>query len=694
MKRILLFLALAGESFSGYTQTFTGTGGGIPDVTTTDFPLTVSGLNPATIDTLNFGLETVCINLTHTYDSDLDIRLIAPDGTDVLLSSGQGGGGHDYTNTCFDVFASSAITTGTPPFTGSFKPQGPMGSVNNGQNGNGTWILRITDMAGADTGYVFSWHITFGNNPATYPTFHSSNLPIVVINTHNQAIVDEPKTKVDFSIIYNGPGIRNYLNDPYYYTGLAGIEFRGSSSQGFPKKPYGVETWAADSSSLDTSLLGMPSEHDWILNANYSDKTLLHNVLSYDIAQKQGHYATRWQMVEVVIDGQYEGVYIFSEKIKRDKNRVDVSKLSTNDNSWPNISGGYIFKVDKSTGNGGGGWVSNYAPAVSSGGQTIYFQYDYPNDVTITPQQKNYLAAYVDSFETALYNNNFDTLTGWRRYAKMNSFVDYFLVNEMSRNVDGYRLSTYLYKHRITKGGKLAIGPVWDYDIAWHNANYCDGWRTDGWAYQFGNVCGGDYWQIPMWWDHLMLDTNFTNTLRCRWEQLKVKTLSVDTLQHWIDSMATYLNEGQQRNFERWPILGSYVWPNVSPIPQTYQEEIDTLKSWIAQRWAWLDANIPGNASHCSFTGIAEEKDDNDGLTVFPNPFNTQLNLLLDLEQAEKVELVLYDLTGRAVLQNTTQLPYGPQRMSLSTGDLAAGVYTLRVRIGDRMLTRKIIRNQ
>jgi len=691
LNKYVLLLSLFPASLLS-AQTFTGSGGLIPDNgNSIDFTINVSGLSPATIDTSTFGLETVCIDLTHTYDSDLDISLVAPDGTSVTLTSGNGGNGQNYTNTCFDVTAPTSIALGSPPFTGTFKPQGLMGIVNNGQNGNGNWKLHINDTYPfADQGTLISWSITFGTNPATYWSLQSSNLPIVIVNTGNEVISDDPKVRVNFGIIYNGPGVRNYMTDPFHYSGLAGMEFRGSSSQMFPKKPYGVELWAADSSALDTGFIGLPSESDWILNPNYSDKTLLHNVLSYDLSEKMGHYATRWRMVELVINGQYEGVYILSEKIKRDKNRVDISKLTPVDNTAPDVTGGYIFKIDKTTGSGGNGWTSNYAPAVSGNGQTIYFQYEYPKETEITPQQQAYIAAFVDSFETALYNNNFDTATGWRRYAKQTPLVDYFLLNELSRNVDGYRLSTYLYKHKITKGGKLHIGPVWDYDIAWHNANYCNGQLTTGWAYQFGNDCPGDYWQIPMWWDHLLQDTNFTKALRCRWEQLKVKFLSVNSLHGWLDSMAVYLNEGQQRNFTRWPILGTWVWPN-SSTPPTYQGEIDELKQWISARWNWLDANIPGVASNCEFVGL-EENFSADGLTVYPNPFEEQVSLLLDLGEATKADVRLLNVAGQEVLHQTQQLNYGPQRIDLSVRELPAGLYVLQVRTKAGMLVRKVVK--
>jgi subtilisin-like proprotein convertase family protein len=691
MKRVLL-AAITLFVFSGsYAQTFSGTGGLVPDDgTTIEFPITVSGLTPSTIDTSTFGLETVCITMTHTYDSDIDMRLVAPDGTVVLLASGVGGSDDDFMNTCFNMGASTPIGMGTAPFTGTFKPQGQLGYLNNGQNGNGTWKLRIVDMYGADQGNLLSWNITFGNTPATYYSFSSSNLPIVVINTNNQAIVDDPKIMVDFGIIYNGPGIRNYMTDPMnHYNGKAGMEVRGSSSQMFPKKTYGVELWDVNGNSIDSSLLGMPKESDWILSANYSDKSLLNNVLAYKVFTDMGHYATRTQFVEVVLNGQYNGVYILMEKIKRDKNRVDISKLKPTDIYGDSLTGGYIFKIDKTTGSGGQGWTSAVAPPNATNGEQINFLFEYPDQAAIVPQQAQYIESYVDSFETALSGPNFANLqTGYSKYIDVTSFIDMFLLNELSRNVDGYRISTYLYKDKQSKGGKLVIGPPWDYDIAWGNANYCRANDTTGWAYNLNYDCAS-YWMVPFWWERLLQDPVFANHLRCRWETLKTTDLGINTLHQYIDSMALYLNEGQQRNFVQWPILGSYVWPNPNPIPTTYAGEIAELKNWISARWQWMDANMPGTLAGCDLGSneIAKETFD---ATVFPNPFSNQVTVRVELPSSKPVRIEVRDLSGRllATQQHTVS---GRQDIVVPLSGLAAGVYLLELRAGEQRITRKII---
>ena len=190
--------------------------------------------------------------------------------------------------------------------------------------------------------------------------FTESDLPIIMIQTGGKVITDEPKITADMKIMYNGPGKINKVTDPpLHYNGKIGIELRGSSSMDFPKKPFGFETREDNGENRNVSLLGMPAENDWILNASYNDKTLMRDALAYLIAGKFMNYAPRVRHVELIINNQYQGVYILTEKIKRDKNRVDISDMDVNDNEGNALTGGYIFKIDKETGsNSGSGWVS------------------------------------------------------------------------------------------------------------------------------------------------------------------------------------------------------------------------------------------------------------------------------------------------------------------------------------------------
>jgi len=439
----------------------------------------------------------------------------------------------------------------------------------------------------------------------------------------------------------------------------------------------------------DTTVLGMPAENAWILYAPYNDKTCLRNVLSYDIANKTGHYASRTRYCELVLNGQYQGIYVLMEKIKRDASRVNIKKIETTDTTGNKLTGGYIFKIDKPTGTGGNtGWNSSYP---SSGGRAIRFLYDYPKAEDIHPKQAQYLRAYVDSAETALASPTFaNPTTGYAKYIDVNSFVDYFLLNEVSRNVDGLRLSTYLHKKRRSDGGKLYAGPAWDYNIAWWNANYCSGSLATGWAYNFNAVCGTDANQVPFWWQRLLQDPAFTAALKCRWTELRQRTLHRDTLNAFIDANAARLNEAQARHFAAWPILGTYTWPNPTPIPASYPAEIDALKRWLGLRLAWLDANMPGTCG--VVTGVAAAGPAT-GSQVFPNPFDHELRFRTTLTAAAPVRLELLDVLGRRVLlRDYGPLPAGPHELPIQAGTVAPGIYFVKATIGAATYNLKVVK--
>jgi subtilisin-like proprotein convertase family protein/PKD repeat protein len=599
MKKLLLALTLLLSSIAINAQTFTNTvGGAIPDNGVyANYPITVAGL-ASTLNTTSFGLESVTINITHPNDGDLRIKLQSPTGAVWVLTSYYGGTGDNYTATIFNDTAHTLISAGVAPFTGYYHSVDGLFNFNSGVSGNGVWNLMVRDQTVGNVGTVVSWSLKFSASPAGSVPFSSSNLPIVILNTvGNAAIPDSPDLGAWMKIIYNGVGVRNYVTDfPNNYNDSIGIQQRGSSSASFPQKQYGLTTKDIHGVQLDTEMLGMPAQHDWILYAPYDDKTCMRNVLTYNIGNEMGHWAARTQFCELILNGNYQGIYVFMEKIKRDHNRVSIAKLDSTGTAGDSLTGGYIIKIDKTTGTYTGGWNSSH---LSSTGINIFYQYDYPNGSTMLPIQKTYIQQYVDSFENALAGPNFmDTTLGYRHYIGTGTFIDYFLVNEISKNVDGYRLSSYFNKDKQShNGGKLHAGPIWDYNLGWWNANYCNGDLSTGWAYQFNSVCGTDGYQVPFWWDRFMQDSSYTAQLKCRWLQLRQTTLSIATLYNYIDSMAAYINEAQVRHFQRWPILGVYTWPNPTPLATTFAGEISNMKNWIAARMTWLDANMPGTCA-------------------------------------------------------------------------------------------------
>lgn len=500
----------------------------------------------------------------------------------------------------------------------------------------------------------------------------SSTLPIIKISTNGNTIVDEPKVLADMEIIDNGEGNLNRPTDtPNDYDGVIGIEFRGSSSQAlFAKKNYGIELRKVGEQDTSVALLGMPAEEDWVLHGPYSDKTLMRNALTFHLWNATDRYGSRTRYVELILDSDYKGVYILMEKIKRDGDRVDIAKLEEDENSGDDLTGGYIIKLDKfDGGNSGEGFVSSYAPPLqTSQDQRIYFQYDYPKGDNITPQQEAYIQDYVREFEDALYGGDFlNPVTGYKAFAEMESFVDFAIMNEVSRNVDGYRLSTFMYKDKDSKGGKLTLGPIWDFNLAWGNANYCDGSNTTGWAWDFNQVCDQDFWLIPFWWDRLLQDPEFVETLNTRWTELRAGRFSTASIHNYIDSLALAMDDPIIRNYERWPIIGEYIWPN-NYVGSSYQDEINYLKDWVSQRMIWLDNSIPTLRTITSNEEITERL-----LRVYPNPVGSRFTL------ASPVQIRKYsvgDLQGREIINSEGS---GQLNHVVDTSTLPGGVYILSV---------------
>jgi len=699
MKQIQVLLASIALSATLHAQTYTANiNQPINDVTPNDFTYTVSGLSPANIDTSLFGLETVCINLTHTYDADLNIYLIAPDGTTATLVAGVGGGNDDFTNTCFNAYATQTIGSGTAPYSGTFVPMGQMGRVNNGQNGNGVWKIRVDDVAAGDVGTMISFSLTFGNNPANYFSFHDSNLPIVVLNTNNVAIPNDPKIMADLGIIYNGVGIRNHMTDPFnHYNGKCGIEIRGNYSASLPQKPYAFETWDVNGNPIDVPLLGMPSEHDWALLATYNDKSFVRNTLANNLFESMGHYAPRTVYVEVMLNGEYQGIYMLSETIKRDNNRVDIAKLTSTDIAYPQVTGGYIIKTDYWDATNS--WQTSYSPIDHPGFQ-IHLAYDYPTPTNIVPQQQTYIQTFVYDMETALYGPNFaDTTNGYRKYMSTRSFMDYFFVNELARNVDGFKKSCYYYKEKDdTSGtiGKLKAGPVWDFDWAWKDIWDCTIFQaTDGsgWSHHI-NDCPTDNYS-PGWMIRMLQDSTFADDLNCRWQDLRRSILDTTYLFHYIDSMALYLDESQQRHYAYWGSMGVATGtPEIQAPRQSYGEEIDSLKSWINRRLTWMDANMFGNPANCNLSSVNNYSNPDASSTTYPNPFTNEVNLSLYLESGQDITVTLFNSMGQEVMVPLViqGLPGTNVIKVEMPAELPPGMYLMHITTAYRSWTKSLLR--
>ncbi|MFH1715910.1 MAG: CotH kinase family protein, partial [Planctomycetota bacterium] len=416
----------------------------------------------------------------------------------------------------------------------------------------------------------------------------SSNLPIVVVDTFGKNIGQTAHTS-SFTGVIEGPARgRVRMTTPPTFVSRAGINIRGQSSAGFAKHQYHLETWDEFDQDKDVSILGFPPESDWILQGPYSDKSLMRNFLSYQWSNDIGRYAVRSKFVEVFLntDGRdvslsdYIGVYVFMEKIKRSPDRVNITQLEPADNEEPFITGGYLFKKDK---------LDSGEPTFSTGRVTLI--YVDPNGWDITQPQKDWLKNYLTEFEAVLYGSNYtDPAEGYAKYIDVDSFIDHHILVELTKNIDGFRISTFMFKDR---GGKLNIGPIWDYNLSLGNADYLDGWLPTGWYNEL--VSEGDY----PWWRRLFQDPSFQMRYADRWFALRENLFADDRLLGDIDQTAALLNEAQARNFDRWKILGVHIWPNPDTVDAaykaafgTYEGEIGWMRNWLESRLAWMDGRI------------------------------------------------------------------------------------------------------
>jgi len=402
----------------------------------------------------------------------------------------------------------------------------------------------------------------------------TSNLPIFSIQTNGQDIVDQPKITARLTVI-----------DSNSYDGFIGIELRGESSLTFSKKSYRFETRDYLGENLNTPLLGLPKENDWILYGPYIDKTLLRNSLIFHLGETTGRYSSRMRFCELVLNDQYQGVYILMEKIKRDKNRVSIAELKPEDISGVELTGGYIVRMDKSD----SGYVSFKSGVTFPDHAQVSLQYYDPSGDELNTFQKAYFKQFITNFESSMVKSSFNQLgTGYHEYIDAGSFVDFLLTGELALDVDKYKFSTYFYKEKDTDGGKLHAGPLWDFDRGFAN--------DAPWPY--GQT--GVIWQYCepstgrcFWWERLMQDPYFRNLCFTRWQYLRTRSFSDEAVVHFLDSCALLLDGPQTRNFIQWPIMGVKLSLNTF-VGKSYAEEVAFLKNWTLKRLQWMDENLSG----------------------------------------------------------------------------------------------------
>jgi hypothetical protein len=421
---------------------------------------------------------------------------------------------------------------------------------------------------------------SFSTRSFSQVQFVDSNLPILLINTDIDTntsqpleITDEPKVLATMKIIRRPDGTRNYLTDqnsPEFlnYNGRIKIELRGSSSMELPKKSYSLTTVKSDNTSNNNvSILGMPSENDWILNSLAFDPSLIRDYLSYDISRKLGNYASRTQYCEVILNGDYIGLYVFQEKIKANANRVDVAKIEKTDNSLNNLTGGYITKADRPDINEPPTWVM----------EDTNFVHVLPKPENATPEQTAYIKGEFDRFSDNLYN--YDLENGYQTIIDVPSFVDFMLVNELSSNADAYQYSTFFHKDR---GGKLRAGPIWDLNLSF-GSSFTNSSDVDQWQFSNGNKTG------PWFWAGLFDNRTFPCYFSRRWNEMiqPTKPMNLEVLTSFIDATLLYISEAIPREHERWGTLANHT------------DDVANMKTFISERIVWITNNI-GPYSNCS----------------------------------------------------------------------------------------------
>lgn len=564
--RISLFILIFFSRLAS-AQTFTASPNQVcAEGTTLNFPLNVSGA-PNTSNSTN-GFYEVCVTLNHASAADVHLGLYSPSGSYAVLSEYNGGTNNNFTSACFRLYASSSIRYANAPFSGAYMAYDNLSSFTNGQNPNGSWTLYYLDNnVNSITGTLVSWSISFVTNPELTALNNStSNIPIFKIDVPSGNIPDDPKVPGTIKIIDNISGINNFNATTYTNQYNLLIERQGYTSAWNDKPNYDLEFQnTAANNDTAISFLGLPKQSDWILKACVTDEYLMKDPLTFEMSRRMGYYAPRTKFCELVVNGVYAGMYILTEKVKRDSNRVDISKLKPVDTSGVSLTGGYIIEINP---NGDPpAWWSNY-PGYQFQNLTSQYEYKvvYPKQNTLPTQQLNYIHSFVDSFEDALQSPNYqDPTIGWRKFANEKHLIDFLIVSEYSTNYDTYGRSTYLYKEKSTDGGKLHCGPPWDAD-----RGYC---CDTGWVH----IITHGYWIFPFWWQRLRTDSVFNTRLSCRYSNLR-KTIFTDAaFDNYIDSNEVYTRNAKQRNVNRW---------------QNVLYDINSLKTNVHNRLAWMQNNL------------------------------------------------------------------------------------------------------
>lgn len=420
----------------------------------------------------------------------------------------------------------------------------------------------------------------------------STNLPIIFINTNSRHINRDEKILAKMTIINNGDGIINNADTNVHnkqnkeYDDDILIRYRGNTSYSkSAKKPYSI-VLQENNGKGRKSLLSMRKNKKWALQAPYTDRSLIRDVLVNDLAQNYFDYAPQSRLCELILNGQYYGVYFLSEK----PSGMKIKKPKENGDE---LTGGYVIEMEI---------YSKNRPAYYSSENWHSIRYNYKRpDEEITSAQKKYINGYIKNMENAFLKNDYDEIC---KYVDIESFVDYQLFTEFTHNYDGYARSVYLYKERSSKGGRFKTA-LWDFNVSMGNGIILNAWRTDTWhLYDVADkiLLNEERDSLYFLWGRLLTHKNYRDKLINRWFQYRSSYFSDESLMNKIDSLSHLLCEcdAEKRNSDAWSLWGGEpkCFFQNKYVSSTYDDEIDYLKRWILERVAWMDNHIEEIGNH------------------------------------------------------------------------------------------------
>lgn len=479
---------------------------------------------------------------------------------------------------------------------------------------------------------------------ATAAFAQTYDLPIVFIDTKNKCLDQNVTEKIPATMSVLDAATNNVADSAKGTHYNIGIKVRGQSSAKFPKPGYSVEIRDDKGEGMDVSMFGLPPADDWVFHGPYVDKSLMRNALAHWLFRQAGHYSPRTKHFDLYINGVYRGVYVLIEKIKRGKYRVNVSKLKETDVSGDDVTGGYIWAFDKTGTNTGGMGTEDINKEGFKTADGLNVIMHYPKKENLQQQQQAYLKKYLEDLENLFKNGK--NGSGYENYVDMTSALDYVLHEEVTNNSDSYWCSFFLHKPKESKGGKVTLGPAWDFNLAMSNGSQPENggnnnggnngfnWNmwggggmggggmgssgTTGWQIESTMKTGMSGLKIPNWLLGMWKDSHYQSELKKRWAELRSGVWHTKTMDVYLDSMKTYLTKAADRNFKRWPNLGQSsgqgdsdpqpmkycnqgggqqgMWGMNMPMggynADTWDGEFEHLRKKMKERMAWMDQQL------------------------------------------------------------------------------------------------------